>query len=186
MRYMTPDTPGTRSLESPVARRTEKGEEDKATMAMATALPSKREVTTPSATPTPTPSPTKAAESVETRKPARRAIRTYGKKRPLVEDTSKGNIVSQPVKRQKTTATQETTAQTAQVEMARPSTPKAHDFDVDEISRQLLKEAEEAERPNYYEEQEAVLANRASCATFNRLNHEAWPLYRRRHFCNNR
>ncbi|CAK7239055.1 MAG: hypothetical protein STHCBS139747_000476 [Sporothrix thermara] len=97
-----------------------------------TAMSSKMEPATPSATPTPTPSPTKASEPVAVApKPARRAIRTYGKKRPLLEDSNKGNVLplssiaSQPAKRQKVTAVAE--------------------LDVDEISRQLLKEAEEAE-----------------------------------------
>ncbi|CAK7225739.1 hypothetical protein SBRCBS47491_005991 [Sporothrix bragantina] len=155
MRYMTPDTPGTRSLESPVTMRTEKGDGAMAMKTMATTMPSKMETTTPSATPTPTPSPTKAPETGAARKPARRAIRTYGKKRPLLEDTSKGNILSQPsvleqpTKRQKITAAQETTIKkSSAAETTNLPPPDAAELDIDEISRQLLKEAEEAELRN--------------------------------------
>ncbi|CAK7226999.1 hypothetical protein SEUCBS140593_006431 [Sporothrix eucalyptigena] len=145
MRYMTPDTPGMRSLESPITRRMEKSEEVK-TMTV-TAVPSKMETTTPSATPTPTPSPTKAPDAVAAGKPARRAIRTYGRKRPLLEDTSKGNSASLPPTASHSAKCQKTTEAPRTI-----TTTQAHsdtrDIDLDEVSRQLQKEAEEAERRN--------------------------------------
>ncbi|CAK7264931.1 hypothetical protein SEPCBS57363_001332 [Sporothrix epigloea] len=144
MRYLTPDPSATRLLESPVAKRTDKGEEVER-MPTGTVVPSREELIVPSAMPTPTPSPVSVSDAAAARKPARRAVRTYGKKRPL-SDTSKGNVLATPsttsqcVKRQKTSETdscEENRAPTVSF-----VAPKV----VDSMPGRLLEEADGAER----------------------------------------
>ena len=100
----------------------------------------------PSTMPTPAPSPTSIPDTAAASKPARRTVRTYGKKRPL-SDTNKGNVLTTPsttsryVKRQKTTETdsdEENRATTAPSDASKDL--------VDGMPGRLLEEAVGAER----------------------------------------
>ncbi|CAK7269035.1 hypothetical protein SEPCBS119000_003363 [Sporothrix epigloea] len=81
----------------------DKGEEIEQTTT--TGAMTKKETSTTKALPTPSPSPVRFSEPAAASNPARRAVRTYGKRRPLLNDASRGNILAQPTqprKRQKT------------------------------------------------------------------------------------
>ncbi|KAL1896798.1 hypothetical protein Sste5346_004431 [Sporothrix stenoceras] len=120
-------------------------------MSPAEAVLGKMKATTPSATPTPTPSPTKVPQqtvATTTKKPVRRAIRTYGKKRTLPDETHE----TQSSKRTKTSTA------TAAMTITQPG-PTRRDSIADEVSRQLQKEAAEAECRNNKRPQTPTKAN---------------------------